>query len=100
MNKKNAELIVKYVQEQPKGNRCSTGQESAERTFQRPGGRRYAGKGEKKTKSKPSTAGSIWRGGAREWADVRLASQRRTEQNGLCSDEVAGLEPAAIRAAL
>ena len=49
INKKNAELIVKYVQEQPKGNRCSTGQESAEGTFQRPGGRRYAGKGEKKT---------------------------------------------------
>ena len=44
-------------------------------------------------KSKPSAAGSIWKGGARERADDVLLFQgnkRTSEQSGLCSDVLGG----------
>ena len=51
-----------------------------------------------KTKSKPSAAGSIWKGGAREWADDVFfcrGHKKTSEQSELCSDVVAegGFEP-------
>ena len=51
-----------------------------------------------KAKSKPSAAGSIWKGGARERADDVFFCHRHkktSEQSGLCSDvvPVVGLEP-------
>ena len=49
-------------------------------------------------KSKPSAAGSIWKGGARERADDVLLfrrNKRTSEQSGLCSDvaQRVGFEP-------
>ena len=51
------------------------------------------------TKSQPSEAVVIWKGGARKCADDVLFTKRTSEQSGLCSDVVpaAGLEPARHR---
>ena len=54
------------------------------------------------TKSQPSEAVVIWKGGARERADDVLLfhrNKRTSEQSGLCSDvvPVVGLEPTRYR---